>query len=195
MNSFSSLADIEIWNMFKAGDDKAYEYIYHRYSAELFSYGYHIINDKQLVEDSAHDLFVYLFQHRATLGDTNAIKYYLFKSLRRRIMDALEQQSKGYAQRDAMARTMVQTSLSPEKLIMEEETAFYINKKLMVAIDDLPARQREAIFLLYFSNLSYPEIAEVMSLSIRTVYNQVHTAIQTLRKLFAQSKSLPAFLE
>lgn len=195
MHIFSSLSDSETWNRFKAGDDNAYAYIYQRHAPELFSYGLHIVHDRPLVEDCMHDLFVYLFQHRSALGDTNAIKYYLFKSLRRRILEALEKQNKAAAHDDELAYAMADTFSSAEVKIMEEETEAYQHKRLMTAIESLPERQREAIYLLYFSNLSYPEIAAIMSLNIRTVYNQVHTAIQSLRKQLKPSGLLPAFLQ
>jgi RNA polymerase sigma factor (sigma-70 family) len=195
MDSFSSYNDTEIWALFRAGSDKAYEYIYHRHSTELFSYGLHIVNNRQLVEDCMHDLFVYLFQHRASLGETNAIRYYLFKSLRRKILEALESGKKECYRHDDFVYANPETSSSPEEKIIEAETSATRHKHLMEAVADLPSRQREAIFLLYFSNLGYPETAEIMGLNIRTVYNQVHTAIQTLRKQLSRSSLLPAFLE
>lgn len=195
MDSFSSYSDAEIWNLFRGGSDKAYEYIYHRHSAELFSYGLYIVNNRPLVEDCMHDLFVYLFQHRASLGETNAIKYYLFKSLRRKILEAIESGNRLQNQANDAVNTMPETTSSPEEKMIEAETSANRNKHLMEAIAALPLRQREAIFLLYFSNLSYPETAEIMGLTIRTVYNQVHTAIHTLRKHLSRSTLLPVFLE
>ena len=198
MNSFSFRSDLEIWCAFKAGDDQAFEYIYHLHSLELFSYGCHIVKDRQLVEDCLHDLFVYLFQHRTTLGDTNAIKYYLFKSLRRRIIEALEKQRKTFIQNDELVRDDVEAFSYPQEVKMiEEESNAHRSKYLIAAVNTLPKRQQEAIYLLYFNDLNYPEIAEIMSLNVRTVYNQVHTGVQTLRKQLKRSElfPLPQFLE
>jgi RNA polymerase sigma factor (sigma-70 family) len=167
MESFTSYSDTEVWNLFRAGSDKAYEYIYHRYAAELFSYGLYVANDRPLVEDCMHDLFVYLFQHRASLGETDAIKYYLFKSLRRKILETIESRNRLHNHRNDLA--IVETASSPEERVIEAETSASRHKHLMEAMATLPQRQREAIFLLYFSNLSYPETAEIMGLNIRTV--------------------------
>lgn len=200
MRIYSSSTDLEIWQAFKAGDDLAYEYIYHRHARELLSYGFHIANDRQLIEDCVHDLFVYLFQHRATLGDTNAIKYYLFKSLRRRVVEVLEKQSKLAQETHAVADLYHNHELAtaPEEVnIIKAESHLAQNRRLTEAIEKLPARQKEAIYLLYFSNLEYEEIAAIMSLSIRTVYNQIHTALQTLRRELGgtERQRLPVFLE
>jgi RNA polymerase sigma factor (sigma-70 family) len=200
MSIYSSSSDLEIWQAFKGGDDHAYECIYHRHARELFSYGFHIVNDRQLVEDCVHDLFVYLFQHRSTLGDTNAIKYYLFKSLRRRVVEVLEKQTRvaheSHNVADLYHNHELATS-SEEVKIIEAEANLAQNRRLTEAIEKLPPRQKEAIYLLYFSNLEYEEIAAIMSLSIRTVYNQIHTAIQTLRRDMGRTdlNRLPVFLE
>jgi len=199
MNNYSSSSEHEIWRAFRGGDDHAYEYIYHRYAQELFSYGFHIVKDRQLVEDCVHDLFVYLFQHRATLGDTNAIKYYLFKSLRRRVVEVLEKQNKLVQDADVvdLYNSSELATRSEEVNIIEAEATLAQNQRLIEAIENLPARQKEAVYLLYFSNLGYDEIAAIMSLSIRTVYNQIHTAIQTLRRVMGRTgqNRLPVFLE
>jgi len=200
MTIYSLSTDLELWSAFKGGDDGAYEYIYNRHAPELFSYGLHIVRNRQLVEDCVHDLFVYLFQHRATLGDTDAIKYYLFKSLRRRVIEVLEKQSKAAQESRAVAENYHDHALataSQEVNMIEAETSLAKNRRLTQAIENLPPRQKEAIYLLYFSKLEYEEIAAIMSLSIRTVYNQIHTAIQTLRKELgsANAHRLPVFLE
>jgi RNA polymerase sigma-70 factor (ECF subfamily) len=200
MNIYSSSTDLEIWRAFKGGDDHAYELIYNRHARELFSYGLHIVRNRQLVEDCVHDLFVYVFQHRATLGDTNAIKYYLFKSLRRRVIEVLEKQSKAARESRAVADSYHNHELatsSQEVNMIEAETSIAKNRRLTEAIENLPPRQKEAIYLLYFSKLEYEEIAAIMSLSIRTVYNQTHTAIQTLRRELGSTEThrLPVFLE
>ena len=48
-------------------------------------------------------------------------------------------------------------------------------------IGTLTLKQKEAIFLIYFDELSYQEAAAVMSLKIKTVYNLVHQAIARLK--------------
>lgn len=180
---YSSYADRALWQAFKAGDDQAYEYIYHLHAVELFSYGCHIVNDQPLVEDSIHDLFVYIFQHRATLGDTDAIKYYLLKSLRRRIINTLEKRKGEDWQRNSAAQVYMESATSStETKIIEEETESHTHAWLLSAVDTLPPRQREAVYLLYFSDLKHAEIAGVMSLTVRTVYNQLHLAMVALRK-------------
>jgi len=49
----------------------------------------------------------------------------------------------------------------------------------------LPARQREVIFLKYYNNLSYEEIAGIMGIEQDSVYKLTYKALEKLQKLFA----------
>jgi RNA polymerase sigma-70 factor (ECF subfamily) len=180
---YSHYTDAELWQAYKEGNDDAYGYIYHKYAPGLYNYGRHIVKDRQLVEDCLHDLFVHLHQHRATLGATDSIKYYLFRSLRRRIAEANRAQTRFV---DTLDNTTAPASAIPssEFQYLESETDQLQQNHLMKALQQLPARQKESIYLIYFDGLSYKEVASIMSVEVRTVYNQVHNALETLKKLF-----------
>jgi RNA polymerase sigma factor (sigma-70 family) len=194
MTTLASRSDQELWNLFKAGDDKAYEQIYKNHSATLFRYGYQISKDKALVEDCVHDLFTYLFLHRSTLGETTSIRYYLLKSLRRKIVEVIQRKNRTDQHHLTAYRNQGNTTVSFEENLIEEESSQIRSKNLERVIQELPPRQQEAIFLLYFSALSYEEIAAVMSLSVRTVYNHVHSGIETLRSKMLQPELAQLFL-
>lgn len=181
MRDFSSYSDLEIWSSFRAGDEDAFAYIYQQQAPALFRYGYQIGKSQALVEDCVHDLFIHLSLHRSTLGDTTSIKYYLFKSLRRKIVEALDRQQTGERHLQTYFYWAETKSSSFEENLIAEQTNEIQVQILGRHLKDLPPRQQEALYLLYYSNLSYEEIASIMSLQVRTVYNHVHTALETLR--------------
>lgn len=188
----SLTSDPDMWMALKGGDEQAYEEIYTKFSPVLFNYGLHLVKDRQLVEDCLHDLFVQLYERRSTLGKTNSIKFYLFRSLRRKIGEAVVYQRK-YANDFENGKGFEVVS-SPESLLIEAMSSQLKDRSLVEAINQLPKRQREALYLLYFTGLSYPEIASVMSLQVRTVYNQVHNALENLKKILVVEKALLTFI-
>ncbi|RAV98214.1 RNA polymerase sigma factor [Pseudochryseolinea flava] len=181
MRDFSSYSDLEIWSSFRAGDEDAFAYIYQHQASSLLKYGYQIGKDKALVEDCVHDLFIHLSLHRATINDTTSIKYYLFKSLRRKIIEALDRQQTGERHLKTYFYWTEKKSKSFEENLIAEQTTETQVQNLARHLKDLPPRQQEALYLVYYSNLSYEEIASIMSLQVRTVYNHVHTGLETLR--------------
>jgi RNA polymerase sigma factor (sigma-70 family) len=172
--------DVQLWQAFKAGGPEAFERLYQRYVKALYNYGYNLSRDATLVEDAIQDLFVYLYDHRATLGDTNNIQFYLFRSLRRALAKAAARkdvlEADGYQFDSAL---FLSADIATQ--MAEEETAQLQQKKVMQHIDSLPKRQREAIFLLYIKGFTYPEVANTMDLEVKSVYNLINKAIHTLR--------------
>jgi RNA polymerase sigma factor (sigma-70 family) len=71
---------------------------------------------------------------------------------------------------------------STEDILIEEEWEVERNKKLTHSLHSLTKRQREAIFLKFFNQLSYHEVAVIMDLHVDSVYNLISKSIDILRK-------------
>ncbi len=174
--------DTEIWQDFKQGREAAFTFMYSQYVGVLYNYGRHISSDEDLVKDCIQNLFVELWNNKDRLGDTNSIKYYLFTSLRRKIVDELMARRKHYTEDELSEEYSFELVLPYEANIITDQASLEQKKALLQAINTLTKRQKEALFLLYYDNLSYEEAASIMQLKIRTVYNLIHTAVEALRK-------------
>jgi RNA polymerase sigma factor (sigma-70 family) len=75
---------------------------------------------------------------------------------------------------------------SIEDSIILEETSIQQSGQLRKAISELSKRQREVIFLKFFNELSYKEVAVVMEMNIEAVYNLMSKAIDSLRVAMSQ---------
>ena len=172
--------DETLWRRFQDGNQQAFTTIYTTYFTILYQYGYHIAQDEDLVNDCIQTLFVELWKSRRNLAPTTSIKYYLLKAMRRKVYRAIykEAQSVPYiAEADGDNVTF-----SPELDLIARQTTAQQQESLRRAIDQLSARQKEAITLLYIEGLSYAEASDLMAIKVRTVYNLIHTALESLRK-------------
>jgi RNA polymerase sigma-70 factor (ECF subfamily) len=79
-------------------------------------------------------------------------------------------------QGDMAAMLEAKDDSCPDQQILRKEMA----KKVTEAIDFLPKRQKAALVLSYYQQLSYPEVAEVMGCSVGTVKTQVFRALKSL---------------
>jgi DNA-directed RNA polymerase specialized sigma24 family protein len=86
--------DLLIWKSFLKGDKKAFYVIYKQQLPSLFKYGLNFTNDKDLIKDCIHDVFVYIYTHRSNLNETNNIRLYLLKALKNSIIKAVSEQKK-----------------------------------------------------------------------------------------------------
>ncbi len=172
------------WHLFCAGDRDAFTEIAKKNYAPLYHYGTRFTLDKCLIQDCLQDLFLDMWEKREYLARITAIKPYLFQSLRNNLIRRIRKQSL-FSDLREFEDTLFNDS-SPESELILTETDQFLNHKLRQAIELLPQRQREALYLRYYENLSYEEIAEVMGLQRQAVANYLQYGIQKLREYWHQ---------
>ncbi|MDJ1467857.1 sigma-70 family RNA polymerase sigma factor [Cytophagaceae bacterium DM2B3-1] len=169
------------WTAFKQGDQNAYAMLYNIHAALLLRYGRKIIHDREVVKDCLHDLFIELWRNRQTIGNPESVKNYLLKSLRTKLYKKLKGDkwvvSDEWEESDNRLH-----EISPEYAIIQSQWALEQKHSIDNALKKLSKRQREIIFLLFYEDMSPTEVATVMSLTIRTIYNTTYNAIQVLKK-------------
>lgn len=77
--------DTTLWTKVKLGDLDAFNQLYDKYIDALYEFGIQYTNDTDYVKDCIHDLFLDIYKYRKKLSDVDNVKYYLFKSLKRKI--------------------------------------------------------------------------------------------------------------
>ncbi len=170
--------EIEIWSNLKAGDKKALSYIYTKYFNSLYNYGTRIARNAELAEDCIQELFIEFWNKREALSNVRNIKYYLYKSLRRKILYKLFLEARQMEKGDLPS---FEIELSDKTHFLNQQINIEIRNRLTQLVEALTPKQKEAIFLIYYDELSYEEAASIMGLKIKTIYNLIHLAITKLR--------------
>lgn len=185
--------DYEIWQRFKKGDEKAFSYLFDVYHLQLFEYGRRFTMDENLVKDSIQDLFFELARKREKLSATDNILFYLLKALRLRIFVNLRKNKSAGSGINEDLLQEFHLTYSTDVDLAEKELKL---DRLAESINQLPARQKETIYLKFYKNLSNKEIAEIMQLNYQSVGNNIQKAIQKLKILLeADSDSIILFLQ
>lgn len=157
----------------------AFAELYRFYAHDLLQYGYRILPDRQQVQDHLQDLFFYLWKNREGLTHVREPRFYLYKSLRNRILRSIES-NKNLQSLDFQP---TEDSASPwdNPAWMESEHQSALTGKLHAALSRLPARQQEAIQLRYYHGFSTEEIAQIMKINEQSIRNLLFRAILHLR--------------
>lgn len=179
----SSSKDIALWQAFKSGDRDAFAKIYNLFIEDLLSYGYRVTNDRQLIRDSIQDLFLHLWHTRENLTDTDSIRFYLYVSLRNRILRNIDKHNHTSIDTQDLFENIIGVLSVEDELITSEQYSEQIIQ-LKRAIQQLPKRQQEIIQLRYYHDFSFEEIAEMMQINNQSVRNLLHRAITELRQYF-----------
>jgi RNA polymerase sigma factor (sigma-70 family) len=184
--------DLLLWRSFKTGDWDAYARLYDSYFSLLNNYGYRFTNEKELIEDAVHDLFVRLWTSRERLSIPASVKNYLFKSLRNILLRKMKSEEK-YTDIDGQEYPLsFSISYNNETLKRIEDAE--LQAKVKTFIQTLPSRQQEIIYLRFYEGLSYEEIADVMSISINSSYKLLYKALERLQATLGAPSSLTVLL-
>jgi len=184
-----SVKDEVLWNSFKKGNELALSMLYKKYVQRLYDYGMNTSRDHDLVLDCLQELFLRLWNKRETVSEITAVKPYLYKSFRRLLIHQLVEQRKLLTFLAGQA-TAFEFALSIESTLIEDEVRAERMKNLRACIQSLTKGQREVIYLKFFNDLSYREIAEVTEIQVDSVYNLVSKAIEVLRKKLKAARPL-----
>jgi len=183
--NYKQHSECSLWQSFKQGDSEALENIYITYFDMLCFYGRQFaVDDPSLVDDCIQELFIQLFMkvNRIGLSDTNSIKYYLMKSLRRSILNAQKVAAR------KKIKLVAEISNLDSCEINYEDVADVKIQMLKTYLKRLPVRQRDAIYLRFFSEMEFQEIAQKMNLDIKSVYKVIYKGISNLRKMYEFEK-------
>lgn len=176
-----SLDDSTLWLSFKKGNDLAFSLIYNKYVQRLYNYGMQACRNRDMVMDCLQEMFTTMWDRREHLADVKSVNFYLIKSFRRMLINRLKT-SKRFSGMDETNEDGFEFSPSFEDVLVESETSLVRNALLKKGVDALTKRQREAVFLRFFNQLSCEEVAAVMNLHVDSVYNLISKAIESLRK-------------
>jgi RNA polymerase sigma-70 factor (ECF subfamily) len=179
-----------IWMSFKSGNKDAFNYVFNSYIKVLYAYGEKITKDKALVQDCIQDLFIELWKRKSALSDTDSIKYYLFKSLRRRIVRKLAGNFNFLRISKLTDDFNFAIEFSHENKLVNEQLAEDRKKIVAKSLEKLSNRQREAIYLKFYQKLSSQEIADTMEIDINSLYNLISKSIEILRASLKNSNNL-----
>ncbi|VAW13473.1 hypothetical protein MNBD_BACTEROID03-1679 [hydrothermal vent metagenome] len=171
-----------IWYFFVRGDVNAFSTLFKGYYSVLYDYGLKISGNPSLTEDCLQDFFVYLYDRREGIGEVNNIRSYLFVSFRRSLFKKLKKERK-FTDYDELFESISKFEFSAEEIAIKQELTSMKTNALANLLNKLSVREREAVYLKYYSDLKTDQIARVMGISYQSVLNTLQKAFLKLRKV------------
>jgi RNA polymerase sigma factor (sigma-70 family) len=187
------LDDSILWSNLKEGDEKAFSLLFEKYYGHLVRYGNSFSPFAEKVQDCVQDVFTDVWVYRQSLNDSVVVKAYLLSSVRKRIA-RLQERDHIFRQTTSMDSIEFLLDFSVEhQLIADEATAEKVSH-LNKLLNDLPARQKEALYLRYHQGLTIEQIADMLQVNYQSANNLLHRALLNLRKEWKGELSLVLLL-
>ncbi|WKN45449.1 RNA polymerase sigma factor [Tunicatimonas pelagia] len=182
-------SDHILWQQMRQGNDLALGHLFDRYVTKLINYGKLTTPDTGLVEDSIQDVFVNLWTTRKSLSQASSVKGYLYASLRRVILRKINhQKTENSLPNQLDSWGAVEDSY--EQWIIKQQKKSATQQAVAQLLQTLTPQQKKVIYLKFYEQLTYEEIANTLQLNIKTVYNIVSSALQRLQKALNETPSL-----
>lgn len=190
-----AVSDKELIEMFKKGEEKAFEEIVRRYQKKVYNTIYRILGNPEDANDLAQEVFIrvyrklHLFQGKASFSTwlftitSNLCRDELRKRQRRLKIRSL---SEPIRYKDGeIEQEILDESMTPERISINRE----LRDEIQAVIDKLPDEQKEAIVLREFQGFSYEEIAEIVGVALGTVKSRISRARRNIREELSNLRS------
>ena len=173
----------QLWVRFKADDEKAFDQLVQARYRVLFNYATRFTKDRDLIKDCIQDLFLEVWNRRKAIVDTPFVTIYLIKALRNNLLRKLRREEGRHSSTDQSRDVdlAISDGTTVENEWIAEETLMSTEQNLRRAVDQLPKRQQEVVFLKFYEGLSNDDIAQVMDVEKQTVANFLYRAMTQLR--------------
>ncbi|GJM31619.1 MAG: DNA-directed RNA polymerase sigma-70 factor [Saprospiraceae bacterium] len=158
------------------GKPEALQALFDHFHDDLYAYTTRLLNSSSLAKDAIQNTFADLWQYRNRLAQETVVKAYLFRATRNHAIKLLRKNRPTVNLEDIAQ----QLHFEPEELYLEEASLLQ-KQKITAILNTLSPRQREILYLKFYDNLDYQEIAQVLEINYQSVVNHAHKAIQRLR--------------
>ena len=168
----------------KLADESAFEFIFKKYFPGLCQYARGILKSHVIAEEIVEELFLSLWENAESINISTSLRSYLYKSVYNRCLKYIrhvkvENKYLGkvpYILCDEELYSSVSYEYPLENIIAKE-----LDNEINKAIENLPDQCREIFLLHRHNDLTYPEIAKKLKISINTVKTQMARALKKMR--------------
>lgn len=168
----------------KRGEMTAFDQIYAMYSHKLFSFVYKMVKIEAEADDIVQEVFVKIWESKHKLEDYQLLNSYIFTIAYNTSVDIIRKRVSNHKYIEHLKKLSVRPEV-PEQ-VDEVEYKDFLNEVDRL-IEELPERQKQVYLLHREQGLTYPEIAEKLSISKNTVENHMGKALSSLRQKMSHS--------
>ena len=175
------IIDEVLYERFWNGEKTAADELVHRHGDMLVLFLNSYVKDIHEAEDLMIEAFAQMFVRRRSVSEDGSFRAYLYKTARRLAGNAIKKH-----------RVYIGLEELPFELPGEAlaETSLFENKRkkqLYEAMEELKPEYQEALYLVYFEDMSYQGTAEVMGRSESQIKNLVHRGKKSLKELLGKN--------
>jgi RNA polymerase sigma-70 factor, ECF subfamily len=158
-------------------DESAFEQVFKTHFKRLHAYAFTILRDEVEAEEMVQQVFFKLWERNENLSFNGSVAAYLYKAVHNESLNYIKHQKVRSNHQLYVAYNMKNEVEHPAKKVLAGE----LEKKIHVALNELPEQCRTIFQMSRFDELKYREIADKLGISVKTVENQMGKALKLMR--------------
>ena len=192
MKNLNQLTDDMLVALYSKGENKAFDELLSRYQDKLFNYIYFVVHNQELAEDIFQETFVKAIvtiqQGRHTAD--GKFSPWITRIAHNLVIDSFRQErnENTVSNEEGEIDLFNNAELCDDNIEMQMVNDQTLNDVRRL-VDALPDNQREVVYMRYYQDLSFKEIADITGVSINTALGRMRYAILNMRRI-AQEKDI-----
>ncbi|MBR4898783.1 MAG: sigma-70 family RNA polymerase sigma factor [Prevotella sp.] len=192
MKKYDGMTDEMLALRYVDGDNRAFDELLARTQEKLFTYIMFVVRDHDVADDVFQETFVKVIVklQQRQYSDTGKFTFWLTRIAHNVIMDRYRAQRNEHIVEPTQDNDL--SNLSGDSILDTYRESEIINEQVLRDVkkmmNNLPAPQREVVYMRFYQQLSFKEIAELTGVSINTALGRMRYAIINLRRMAKEHK-------
>jgi len=192
MKKFEGVTDEQLALLYVGGDNKAFDELLARTQTKLFTYIMFVVRDHDMADDIFQETFVKVITklQNGQYTDSGKFQFWVTRIAHNVIMDWYRAQKNEHIIEPTEDNDL--TNLKGASVLDTYRETELVNEQVLADVkrlmNALPTPQREVVYMRFFQQLSFKEIAELTGVSINTALGRMRYALINLRRMAKEHK-------
>ncbi len=189
MDKLKQMTDDLLVSLYLEGNNSAFDVLLNRHKDRLFNYIFFIVRSKEVAEDIFQETFVKAIVTLQQGRYTNDGKFaaWITRIAHNLVIDQFRiERNENTVSNDETEVDLLNDARLAEGTVENRMVNEQVLKDVRMLVDELPDCQREVVFMRYYQDLSFKDIADITGVSINTALGRMRYAILNMRRIAAE---------
>lgn len=197
MKNLKQMTDDMLVTLYLEGNNSAFDILLERHKDRLYNYIFFLVHSREVAEDIFQETFVKAIMtlHQGRYTNDGKFSAWITRIAHNLVIDQFRtERNENTVSNDETEIDLFNDAKFSEGNIENRMVNDQVLKDVRMLIDELPDCQREVVFMRYYQDMSFKEIADITGVSINTALGRMRYAILNMRRIAAE-KNVSLVLE
>lgn len=197
MEKLKQMTDDMLVTLYLEGNNSAFDILLNRHQDRLFNYIFFLVRSREVAEDIFQETFVKAITtlQQGRYQNDGKFAAWITRIAHNLVIDQFRiERNENAISNDEVEFDLLNDAKLSEGTVENRMVNEQVLKDVRALIDELPDCQREVVFMRYYQDLSFKEIADITGVSINTALGRMRYAVLNMRRI-AEEKAISLVLE